>query len=68
MADPEKMKEATDKYNSMMKEQQDAAAATAPTATGPGGAEGVGADGEPEVPEAGAEEGSAPEAVSAVTV
>lgn len=29
LADPEKMKEATDKYNAMMKAQQDAAAARA---------------------------------------
>lgn len=68
MADPEKMKEATDKYNNMMKAQQDAAAAAAPTATAPGDGTGVGADGEPEVPEAGAEVEAAPEVVSVVDV
>eukprot|EP00903_Cladosiphon_okamuranus_P017896 g16469.t1 len=45
LADPEKMKEATDKYNAMMKQQQDAAAAAAAAAAGKTGEGAAGAAG-----------------------
>eukprot|EP00752_Nemacystus_decipiens_P006010 g5428.t1 len=69
LADPEKMKEATDKYNAMIKQQQDTAAAAAAAAAGKGGDAAAGGAGgaaataetealegkEPPVPEAGVE-------------